>query len=212
MQGNFGAVLRKAIRSGQKDVVLSLLDDMIWGKGDILEPHRYRKAMHEANRLNEEMPRKALGQAFDPDSIITESNWKYENGPKPPQETLLLVAIATDQLDMVQLLIDRGANVNLPAKRGVKRTPLQKAAEVGSRPIIQLLDHGAEINAAPAERGGGTALQLACTGGYIGIVELLLKHGADIAAPASKVDGRSPIEGAAELFCKFFRVGPGELR
>ena len=199
VRGNFGPVLRKAIKNGRQDVVRSLLDDITSERGDLWQQRRHTNATYEENGLVIEMPQKALGQAFDPDGIVSESFWKITTGLKPPQETLLLVAIATNQLDMVQLLIDRGANVNLPATRGVKRTPLQKAAEVGSRAIIKLLlDYGAEVNAAPAERGGGTALQLACTGGYIGIAELLLEYGANLAVPPSKVDGRSPIEGAAE--------------
>ena len=49
-----------------------------------------------------------------------------------------------------------------------------------------------------AERGGGTALQLAAIGGYIPIACKLLSLGADPNAPASKVNGRTALEGAAE--------------
>jgi ankyrin repeat protein len=114
-------------------------------------------------------------------------------------ETALLLAIGTKQSKMVQLLLDRGADVNSPATRGILRTPLQRAAELGCYNILQvLIDHGANVNGCPAVRGGATALQLAAIGGYIGTVELLLDFGADLLASGAKVDGRTALEGAAE--------------
>ena len=115
------------------------------------------------------------------------------------RETALLVAIDTKDIRKVQLLVDARANVNWPATKGVKRTPLQKAAEVGSFEITQLLiKHGGLVNNEPAVRGGATALQLAAIGGYIGIALLLLEKGANVNAPAAKIDGRTALEGAAE--------------
>ena len=115
------------------------------------------------------------------------------------KETALLAAVGTKDIQKVQLLIDAGADVNHPAMRGIKRTPLQKAAEIGSFGATQILiDNGALVNAQPAKRGGATALQLAAIGGFFGIAELLLDNGADINAPAAKVDGRTALEGAAE--------------
>ena len=46
-------------------------------------------------------------------------------------ETALLVAVKAQNFDKVQLLVEMGADVNRPTVLGVKRTPLQKAAEVG---------------------------------------------------------------------------------
>ncbi|KAK5677545.1 hypothetical protein LTS10_010117 [Elasticomyces elasticus] len=114
-------------------------------------------------------------------------------------ETALLLAVGTCEPAMVLLLLQHGANVNLPARGGLRRTPLQKAAEAGTWLVVKvLLDHGADVNAPPAERDGGTAIQLAAKGGYIGIVEVLLDAGADIQAAGSKVHGRTALEGAAE--------------
>ncbi|KAK5691445.1 hypothetical protein LTR97_011438 [Elasticomyces elasticus] len=114
-------------------------------------------------------------------------------------ETVLLLAVGTCEPPLVRLLLLHGADVNLSARKGRRRTPLQKAAEVGAWPVVKLLlDHGADFNAPPAERDGGTAVQLAARGGYIGIVELLLDAGADIQAVGSKVHGRTALESAAE--------------
>ena len=101
----------------------------------------------------------------------------------------------------MHLLIDAGADVNWPATKGIKRTPMQKAAEIGSFEITQLLiDKGGLVNnePEPAVREGATALQLAAIGGYIGIAELLLRNDAKVNAPSAKVHGRTALEGAAE--------------
>ncbi|XXG96045.1 hypothetical protein Hte_002322 [Hypoxylon texense] len=123
-------------------------------------------------------------------------------GPECPiiASTALLLAIKTRDKELVQLLIDHGADVYAPAALTVKRTPLQQAAEVGSLEIVKLLliKHGVDVNAAPSARSGGTALQFAAISGNCNIAAELLAHGACLYAPPSKVNGRWPIEGAAE--------------
>ncbi|KAM7211998.1 hypothetical protein V8F06_012627 [Rhypophila decipiens] len=117
---------------------------------------------------------------------------------KPP-ETALQVAIRTRNLQMVEFLVDRGAKINNPARRGLKMTPLQTACKIGSYSIAEfLLNHGTEVNAPPAYSAGATALQFAAIGGSTRIVELLLQCGADINAAPSKYHGRTALQGAAE--------------
>lgn len=131
----------------------------------------------------------------DPNSIVKVIS-RY---PREERAPALLAAIGTESIPIVQLLIDKGADVNRPAKLGIKRTPLQLAAQIGSFEIVQaLLMAGADVNAEPAVRGGATALQLAAIGGYVGVVELLLQCGADPNAAAAKHNGRTALEGAAE--------------
>lgn len=114
------------------------------------------------------------------------------------EETAVLLAVATGNLDKVSLLIDYGARVALPATNGIRRTPIQRAAEEGFKHIVEyLIAEGADPNDPTAERGGGTALQLAAIGGFCGIAELLIDVGADVNAPTSIVNGMSALEGAA---------------
>ena len=116
-----------------------------------------------------------------------------------PCDTSLLRAIKNEDLKMIHLLLDNGATINGPQHRLVKRTPLQKAAEVGNLKIVQpFMTRGADVNAPPAVRGGATALQLAAIGGYIGIVVVLLDNGANVFASAARMNGRTALEGAAE--------------
>ncbi|RYP48333.1 hypothetical protein DL768_005752 [Monosporascus sp. mg162] len=136
-----------------------------------------------------------LDAKCDPNSVV---RWGMHKGPCI-NETALLQAIETKVVDLVQLLIDRGARINEPPVFAVKRTPLQKAAEVGSLDIARLLlGYGADVNAEPAFARGGTALQLAAISGNCNMAAELLKHGASLYARPSRVHGRWPLEGAAE--------------
>ncbi|KAF2177655.1 ankyrin, partial [Zopfia rhizophila CBS 207.26] len=117
----------------------------------------------------------------------------------PEQQTALLLAIHYDDLQASRILIEAGANVNFPAAKGIKRTPLQQASEVGNIEIVKLLlEAGAIVNAKPAFSGSGTALQLAAIKGWAGIVALLMGQGADVNAAGSTAHGRTALEGAAE--------------
>jgi len=99
-------------------------------------------------------------------------------------ETPLLVAIGTKRESVVRLILERGADVN-ERPIGVTRTPLQKAAEVGSFTLTKLLiSLGANVNASALGRWGATAVQFAARGGYAGIVALLSEEHANVTAPS----------------------------
>ena len=132
------------------------------------------------------------------DIVAQATDWDPDP-PTPPRITALLAAIGSQNISAVELLIRYEADVNFPTRARIKRTPLQRAAEVGSLDILNLLlNHGANVHAPAAERSGGTALQLAAIGGYVAIACKLLSLKADPNAPASKVNGRTALEGAAE--------------
>jgi ankyrin repeat protein len=109
-------------------------------------------------------------------------------------------AIATDDVLVVRLLHEAGANLNATTEFGALRTPLQLAVERGNPEVIDyLLKNGAEVNAAPCARNGATAIQLAAIKGNVGLAERLIEeYGADFNAPACKFQGRTAFEGAAE--------------
>lgn len=114
--------------------------------------------------------------------------------------TPILLAIETKNYELVKFLIENGANHDTAAINGYKRTPLQKAAEAPSLEIVQLLlEKRADVNEAPARRGGGTAIQMAAISGDVSVACELLCHGAKLdSPPPSTVNGRWPLEGAAE--------------
>lgn len=78
---------------------------------------------------------------------------------------------------MVQMLLDRGADVNLGTVYG--KTALVEASARGHAQIVQmLLDRGADVN----KRGefNPSALNVASKKGHTQIVQMLLDRGADI--------------------------------
>jgi hypothetical protein len=140
--------------------------------------------------------RRLLEAGCDSNSVVTVPRGDFTC---TANMTALLTAIHTQNIDLVKLLLSFGAEVNTQTTRGLIRTPLQLAAELGCLEIVQLLiKEGAQVNASPARRAGGTALQLAAISGNCNIAAELLSHGADPEAPPSNLHGRWPIEGAAE--------------
>jgi ankyrin repeat protein len=112
--------------------------------------------------------------------------------------TTLLAAIDSENLHMVKLLVENGADVDHIIRPGLIRTPVQRAAEIGSFEIVQyLLERGASPNSAPCY-SGGTPLQLTAIRGYVGIAELLLEYGASINHLPTEGNGKTAFESAAE--------------
>ncbi|CAN9385320.1 unnamed protein product [Alternaria alternata] len=131
--------------------------------------------------------------------VVNDLNAVVHRTLKDGNMTSLHWAISLGSLATVQKLHQAGANISLPAEWLIERTPLQAAAEVGSKDIVEyLLREGVNPNESPAERGGATAIQLAAITGNIGIATILLDNGADINAPPAFCDGRTAFEGATE--------------
>jgi ankyrin repeat protein len=118
------------------------------------------------------------------------------------RKTALLLAVETSSEQIVTFLLEKGADINRPARRGLKRTPLQRACEIGSFKMVKLLvERGADVNQGPADHGGATALQLAAASGSIKIAGFLVSHGALVRAESAMVDGFTALEGAGENSC-----------
>jgi ankyrin repeat protein len=113
--------------------------------------------------------------------------------------TALILAIEQGYIPSIQLLIDAGADPNLPATRQTQRNPLQAACAVGNLEAVQvLLQHEVDVNSPAFEVNGATALQFAAISGHIGIAATLLRRGADPNALPARINGRTAVEGAAE--------------
>ena len=135
----------------------------------------------------------------NPETVVYCVEADADYGVMRTRFTAFLGAIGTGDLPLVELFLRHNADVNYPARAGVRRTPLQRASEFGNIDlVVLLLERGADPNGPAAHEAGGTALQLASIGGYLRIVQLLLDNGANVNAPASKLHGRTPLEGAAE--------------
>lgn len=99
---------------------------------------------------------------------------------KVPGFTALSHAVTSQRLDVIEFLLERGADVN--RTRGTagatRRTVLHRAVSKGNVKMAELLlDHGADVNASPANFS--TPLASAVTHGNREMAELLMSRGAD---------------------------------
>ena len=92
--------------------------------------------------------------------------------------TALILAVNSKDIKMVNLLLQKGANVNAcNPKNGC--SPLMYAARMGEKKILQsLLEFGADPNC--RNRHGATAIMEAVNTDDAEIIELLIKYGAEI--------------------------------
>jgi len=172
-----------------------LIDTESFSSFDELPLGEAIRVSRDGNHADFAVIRKLLDSGCNPNCFVMRTS---HNEPVINQ-TALLVAIGTKSKGLVQLMIDRGADVKKKATMGLKRTPLQKAVEANSLELVTLLLAAkADVNDKPATRGGGTALQLAAIQGNCNIAAKLLECGADLSAPPAVVNGRWPLEGAAE--------------
>ncbi len=88
------------------------------------------------------------------------------------------------QLNVVEFLLEKGADVNSAAKNRLNVMPLHSAVANSQMEIaLLLLEHGADVNARQEE--GFTSLHEAAQNGNVGLVLLLLEYGADRQAKMS---------------------------
>ena len=91
---------------------------------------------------------------------------------------VLLTATWHEDLEVAQLLVDHGADVNKPSTEN-SWTPFMEAASRGNMPLIELyLQHKADINL--RDRNGEQPIWVAAAFGQPAVVEKLLALGGDI--------------------------------
>ncbi|XP_047184418.1 ankyrin repeat and SOCS box protein 2 isoform X2 [Scophthalmus maximus] len=172
--------LFKAIRVGDVSRVKSL---MCQGTNLMVPGKRGRLAVHQAARFGRDSCLRVLLSAH-PGTI----NKRTEYG-----ETVLLVAIIKEQLRCVQVLLENGADPDIPNYD--KETPLYKACERNSAAMVaELLNHGVAVNTHCIR--GWSALQVAVTLNNVEICEMLLKAGANL--KLTNMYGITPLFTAAQ--------------
>jgi len=124
-----------------------------------------------ASKIAEELNyHEAWGPIFDKFELYLEKT--DEDG-----RTVLYYAIYQNNVDLVQFLIDRGANIE--AVDDVGRTLLHCAAYFNFADIVELLvSVGANLSA--KDNLGRTPLHQAVCGASIGVVQYLLSQGVDV--------------------------------
>jgi uncharacterized protein len=93
--------------------------------------------------------------------------------------------------DIVEYLLEKGANVNDASQNNQRVTPLHAASASRSVSIVRtLLEHGADPNA--RQNGGFTALHSAAQNGQVEMIRLLLAQEAQ--ADVRNEDGETPLD------------------
>eukprot|EP00731_Ephydatia_muelleri_P037519 Em0494g4a len=106
------------------------------------------------------------------------------------RNTALTLACFQGRHEVVNLLVERQANVEHRAKTGL--TPLMEAASGGYHEVGKvLIAKGADVNAAPVPSSRDTALTIAADKGHCKFVHLLLTHAAHVDVKNKK--GNSPL-------------------
>jgi TonB family protein len=124
-----------------------------------------------ANAQVVEVIKQMLESGMAPDAEIP-VDWGWE---APSGTTLLMWAAARDHVELVELLLDRGADTAVTTS--ASGNALTFAAFLGNTQAIEvLLDNGADVHATGP--GGMTAVQLAARNGHSEAVDMLVRYGA----------------------------------
>jgi cytochrome c len=122
----------------------------------------------------------AIAAALDTGANVNESD-----GTATP----LYYAVRRGHFEAAKLLIERGADVNMPSALGA--LPLAPAAGRGKIEFIKLLlDHGANPNSVIDSE---TVLHIAVKRGCLDCVKALVEAGADVNAQTSDSQNRTPV-------------------
>ena len=120
-----------------------------------------------------------------PDTIIQKQLEKDLNSnfdindhlDKTSRSTLLSVAVINNRIEIVKLLLSKGANIN--SQNATRSTPLYYAVSFYYINIIKLLiNNGADVNI--SDINGNTPLHVACINGDYDIIKLLIDNNANI--------------------------------
>jgi ankyrin repeat protein len=126
---------------------------------------------------------------------ILDAEPEVVNSYAPDGFTPLTLACFFGRQTVTEMLLARGADVNLPARNAARVQPLHSAVAARQFAIVErLLQSGADINA--QQQDGFTALHAAAQNGQYEMVQLLIDYGAD--ATVQTAAGKTAFDYALE--------------
>lgn len=134
----------------------------------------------------------ALGRAQIAQELL-DADPAQVNAIAPDGFTPLGLAAFFSKLDVVTLLLSRGADPTMASHNAMHVAPIHSAVAARDLPITEvLLAHGADVNAIQADEY--TPLHEAAQNGDVEMIALLLRHGAN---PQARLhDGQTPLDSA----------------
>jgi ankyrin repeat protein len=130
--------------------------------------------------------------------LLGGANIDERDGDADNLTTPLQIAVRLGQAEMVQLLLEHGADVSSTDSLGC--TPLHRPHDEAV--ALLLLQHGADTSA--RDNDGETPLDTAARRGHEAVAKVLLQHGADVSATDTL--GMTALHWAA--FCGYVGVVP----
>ena len=160
---NGNTALHYSVSHGNFDVVSILLDSKV-SNPNILNKAGYTCCMLiSLATIRSDTHRSVVSRLFTTADVNLRAS---QHG-----QTALMLAVSHGRLDMVQLLLEAGADINIRDEDG--STALMCAAEHGHADIVKLLMQHADINLAATDNDGLTALTVAMEAGHRDIGVLL---------------------------------------
>lgn len=155
-------------------------DTLSQGQHNIAPSNQQNSSSTTQGLAQHHVPPPATGDSTST-SVLSPASWyppiEVDSQTDSNHDTALTVACSGGHEDLVQLLLNRGPDVEHRDKKGF--TSLMLAATAGHEKIVEiLLNHHAELEA-QSERTKDTALSLACSSGRYEVVEILLARGAN---------------------------------
>ncbi|KAJ5257000.1 hypothetical protein N7478_013104 [Penicillium angulare] len=177
-----GCALLASIRCNNMQIVVYLLNAGVAISND---------AVIAAIELQDiSLVRRLIATGINLNTSSDDLDWTY---------TPLQQAVKSNNMDLVKLILEAGADVNEPPAPVNGATALQLATKSGNMDLTKIiLEAGADPNDKPAGINGADALQIAATNGFIGIARQLLDQGATIYKPNLGDDHKSALVLAAE--------------
>ena len=146
-----------------------------------IQQAKKNKSLFEAvKKADVEQVRVLIAEGADVDAKWGDINTKEEEKKAEAHEaycTPLCCAVDSNNMDMVKLLVEAGADVNAAGSW----PPLCRAVDENNTAIAEyLIDHGANVNAYPIDEGWGPLQETAHVSNSIEMAKLLIARGADI--------------------------------